>query len=93
MSIWFAEVFIGLVLCKDSCRVGLLLEKFVDGEGASFRAGVCIWSCRICISTAVMPSLVLLGCFRLTICLMRLAWPPAAAEHWPAVIAAWRAMI
>jgi hypothetical protein len=98
MSIWFAELFIGLGLCKDSCQVGSLLEEFVDGGfscgvGELFLVGVCNWSCLICISTAVMPSLVLLGSFRLTFYLICLARLPAAAERWPAVIAAWRAMI
>ena len=69
------------------------MEDSVGGEGASFLAEMCIQSRWICISTAMMPSLVLLGSFRLTLCLMRLAWPPAAAERWPAVIADWRAMI
>ncbi len=69
------------------------MEDSVGGEGASFLAGVCIESCQISISTAVIPSLVLLGSFRLTLCLMRLEQPPAAVEHWPAVVAACRAMI
>jgi hypothetical protein len=45
MSIWFAESFIGVVLCKDSRRMGSLLEKFVDGGFSWWR--VCIISCRV----------------------------------------------
>jgi hypothetical protein len=48
MSIWFAELFIGAVMCKDSRRVGSLLEEFAGGGfsgwkgSVSFLAGVCI---------------------------------------------------
>jgi hypothetical protein len=51
-------------------------------------------SCRICLSTAVMPSMDLLGSLRLTLCLMRLARSPAFVfarptdSHW-----AWRKAI
>jgi hypothetical protein len=51
----------------------------VDEKNVSFSADECIRSCLICASTAVIPSLVLLGVLRLTLCLMRLALPPAAA--------------
>ncbi len=44
MSIWFAESFFGLGLCKDSCKVGLLLEDFFDG-GFSWWS-VSVVSCR-----------------------------------------------
>ncbi len=44
MSIWFAKSFFGPGLCKDSCRVGLLLEDFFDG-GFSWWS-VSVVSCR-----------------------------------------------
>ena len=98
MSIWFTKAFIGAELRNNSRRMGMHSEEFGDG-GFSVRKG-CVFICRevllsrqICISTAVMPSLVLLGCLRLTLCLIRLARLPAAADHRPAVIATWRAMI
>jgi hypothetical protein len=50
-------------------------------ENVSFTAVEGILSCLICISTAVIPSLVLLGLFRLTLCLICLAQPPPAAVH------------
>jgi hypothetical protein len=31
MSIWFAEAFVGAVLCDDGRRVGTLSEEFGDG--------------------------------------------------------------
>jgi hypothetical protein len=46
----------------------------------------CIRSRLICISSAVIPSLVLLGILRLTLCLILLALLPAAAVLWLAVI-------
>jgi hypothetical protein len=44
MSIWFAESYIGAVLCKDSRQVGLQIEEFVDG-GFSWWRG-CVISYR-----------------------------------------------
>ncbi len=32
MSIWFAEAFVGAVLCKDGRRMGTLSEEFGDGR-------------------------------------------------------------
>ena len=59
-------------------------------ENVSSSAVECIWSHLICISTTVIPSLVLLGILRLTLCLIPcLALLPAAAVLWPAVIAAY----
>jgi hypothetical protein len=86
MSIWFAESFMERYCAKIATGWGpflrnLLMENSVGEEGATFLAGVCIQSRWICISTAVMPSLVLPGSFRLTLCLMRLAKPPATVEH------------
>jgi hypothetical protein len=57
-------------------------------ENVSSAAVECIWSHLICISTAVIPSLFLLGILRLTLCLIRLALLLAAAVLRPAVIAA-----
>ncbi len=31
MSIWFAEAFVGAVLCKGGCQMGTLSEEFGDG--------------------------------------------------------------
>ena len=31
MSIWFAEAFVGAVLCEDGHRMGTLSEEFGDG--------------------------------------------------------------
>jgi hypothetical protein len=62
-------------------------------KGISSFAARCMQSRQICLSTAVMPSLDLLGSMRLTLCLMRLARLPAAVDRRPAVVAARRAMI
>ncbi len=66
----------------------LLIVDCMGKEHVSSTAVECIRSCLICISTAVIPSLVLLGILRLTLCLIRLALLPAAAVLWLAVIAA-----
>jgi hypothetical protein len=65
----------------------------LSGKGISSFAARCMQSRRICLSTAVIPSLDLLGSLRLTLCLMRLARLPDAMDLRPAVIAAWSAMI
>ena len=58
-------------------------------ESVSSSAVECILSRLICISTVVIPTLVLLGILRLTLCLIvRLALLPAAAVLRSAVIAA-----
>ena len=101
MSVWVTKVFIGAVLCKNGRWMrSLLSEKDGDGgfrfiawDGVSLFAVRCMQSQQICLSTAVIPSLDLLESLRLTLRLMRLARPPAAADRRPAVIAAWRAMI
>ncbi len=72
MSIWFAEAFVGAELCKDGRRMGALSEEFGDegslcGNGVLSFAARCMRSRRISTSTAVMPSLVLLGSLRLTL--------------------------
>ncbi len=73
MSIWFAEAFVGAELGKDGRRMGALSEEFGDGRFVVRKWRVviftarCMRSRRICISTAEMPSLVLLGSLRLTL--------------------------
>ncbi len=57
-------------------------------ENVSSSVVECIRSRLICISTAVIPSLVLLKILRLTLCLIHLALLPAAAVLWLAVIVA-----
>jgi hypothetical protein len=53
----------------------------LPGNGVSLFAVRCMQSRWICLSTAVIPSLDLLESLRLTLCLMRLALPPAAADQ------------
>ena len=55
------------------------MDDSMGGGKVSCPAEVFILSRQICISIAVMPSLVLLGSLRLTLCLIRLARLPAAA--------------
>ena len=71
----------------------LSMDDSMGGGKVSCPAEVFILSRQACISIAVMPSLVLLGSLRLTLCLIRLARLPAAAVCWPAVIAASSAII
>ena len=77
----------------------LVRKMVIEGSVSVCKKGIpsfaarCMQSRQICLSTAVMPSLDLLGRLRLTLCLMRLARLPAALDLRPAVIAALRAMI
>ena len=64
----------------------LSIVDSVGEENVSSSAVECIWSRLIYISTTVIPSFVLLGILRLTLCLIRLALLPAAAVLRPAVI-------
>ena len=98
MSIRFAESFVRAILCKHVHRMGSLSENLVmvgvqDGKSISSGVSRCMQSHRICLLTAVMPNLDLLGSLRLTSCWMHKARRPAAQECWPAVIAACMATI
>jgi hypothetical protein len=98
MSIWFTKAFIGAVLRKNGRRMGTLSEEFGDGWFSVQKGRVFI--CRevhaISLDLHLYGSDAKLGParkLRLTLCLIRLARLPAAADCRPAVIAAWRAMI
>jgi hypothetical protein len=44
MSIWFAEAFVGEVLCKDGRRMGALSEEFGDERFVVWKGHVVICS-------------------------------------------------